>query len=277
MENLLETNRFEFIEAVDIDRLTKAVIEKYNFNLQNYSASFLNRRIVVSMQKNKISNVNELLNRLNDNTFFNSFISDMSVNGTEFFRDISVWKNIITLLIENFNSNKEFTVWFPNCANGEELYCFMYILKQYGFYDNCKVVASNVSSERIEIIKTGLFEGKNENFDLFNFNKMGFSISESTFFKTIDTAIQLDKKLLQNVEFITTNQTPLVETNTFDLVFSRNIMLFYNKEFQKELEDIIYNSLKEDGKLIIGINEQLINQVVKFKLINIEDKIYQKI
>lgn len=277
MENLLETNRFEFIEAVDIDRLTKAVIEKYNFNLQNYSASFLNRRIVVSMQKNKISNVNELLNRLNDITFFNSFKSDLSVNGTEFFRDISVWKNIITLLIENFNSNKEFTVWFPNCANGEELYCFMYILKQYGFYDNCKVVASNVSSERIEIIKTGLFEGKNENFDLLNFNKMGFSISESTFFKTIDTAIQLDKKLLQNVEFITTNQTPLAETNTFDLVFSRNIMLFYNKEFQKELEDIIYNSLKEDGKLIIGINEQLINQVEKFKLINIEDKIYQKI
>jgi len=277
MENLLETNRFEFIEAVDIDRITKAFIEKYNFNLQNYSASFLNRRIAFFMQKNKISNVNELLNRLNDITFFNSFKSDLSVNGTEFFRDISVWKNIITLLIENFNSNKEFTVWFPNCANGEELYCFMYILKQYGFYDNCKVVASNVSSERIEIIKTGLFEGKNENFDLLNFNKMGFSISESTFFKTIDTAIQLDKKLLQNVEFITTNQTPLAETNTFDLVFSRNIMLFYNKEFQKELEDIIYNSLKEDGKLIIGINEQLINQVEKFKLINIEDKIYQKI
>ena len=277
MENLFKTNRFEFIETFDIDRITTAFLDKYTFNIQNYAASFLNRRIVFSMQKNKISNVNEFLNRLNDIAFFKDFLSDLSVNGTEFFRDISVWKNTLTLLIENYNSNKEFTVWFPNCANGEELYCFMFLLKQYGFYDNCKVTASNVSAERIEIIKNGLFEGKNVNTDLLNFNKMGFSIPENSFFKTIDTAIQLDSKLLQNVDFIISNPTENKQVKKYDLVFSRNIMLFYSKEFQNGIIDTIYNALKFEGKLIIGINEQLISHVENFKLINKEDKIYQKI
>lgn len=276
MEKLFETKRFEYIETVDIDRITKAFLEKYDFNLQNYAASFLNRRIVFSMQKQKISNVDEFLNRLNDITFFNSFLSELSVNGTEFFRDISVWKNTLTLLIENCNSNKKFSVWFPNCANGEELYCFMFLLKQYGFYDNCKVTASNISLEKINTIKKGLFEDKNEKTDLANYIKIGFSGEENTFFKIVDTAIQLDNNLIQNVQFIASDPTQNKQTNKYDLVFLRNILLFYSKPFQKEVLNTIYTSLQDDGKLIIGVKEQLIDCTKNFKSINDEDKIFQK-
>ena len=120
-DNYLGTNHFEIISSGDINRIRLFLLEKYQFDVHQYAATFINRRFVYMMLKHKISNVDELLKRFSDPEFFEQFLSELSVKGTEFFRDTSMWENLLKAMIEHFSSVKDIRIWFPNCGNGEEL------------------------------------------------------------------------------------------------------------------------------------------------------------
>jgi len=277
-ESLLVTTHFENINSTDIDRINALLLKNYNFDINIYAPTFINRRVIYFMQKQKISDVNELLNRLKSKYFFEQFLFELSTNGIEFFRDTSVWENLLSLITSYCNFKRNINIWFPDCANGEDLYSLTILLKQFGFYDKCKITASNISNEKITFIKQGKYEGKNENVDLANYSNLGFATPFTKYFKTIDTAIQLDKELLTNVTFIVSNVLQEMESKDFDLVFFRNTMITYNKEYQIATIENIFNSMRTGGLLIIGIKEQLLNTDAenKFKLINVEDRIFLK-
>jgi chemotaxis protein methyltransferase CheR len=61
----------------------------------------------------------------------------------------------------------------------------------------------------------------------------------------------------------------------FDIIFCRNVMIYFNKETQSKLTDRYAKLLAEDGHLIIGHSESLFKVSEHFKLIG--KTIYQKI
>ena len=61
----------------------------------------------------------------------------------------------------------------------------------------------------------------------------------------------------------------------FDLIFCRNVMIYFNKETQSRLTDRYADYLIDDGHLIIGHSESLFKVTERFKLIG--KTIYQKI
>jgi len=278
-DNLMTTSLFEAVDPVNIDKITDLLLAKYKFDLRNYAPMFLNRRIVYIMQKYKVSNVNEFINRLLDANFFQQFLSDFIVCGTDFFRDTSVWEQLIKTITEWFSEKKQFRVWFPECGTGEELYSFTIFIKENSFYDKCLITASTISAEKIAYIKKGMYEGRAEHFDLANYTKLEFKSPAFTYFKIIDTAFQLNLGLLDNVQFESMPNVLQKKENDFDLILFRNVMLMYNKPYQINVLENIYKSLRHDGLLIIGVNEQLLSPDIenKFKMINKEGRIYQKI
>lgn len=278
-EHFSETNKFETVSFLDIDRIATILLEKYTFDLYIYAPTFLNRRMLYVMQKYKISTVDEFLKRLQSPDFFNNILFDLSVSRTEFFRDATAWESYLKVIIEQCNSKNNIQIWFPDCGNGEELYSFTILLKQNGLYNKCSITASNISNEKITFIKQGLYEGKGEKTDSLNQSKGGLSISPLAYFKVIDTAIQVDSTLLNNVTFNTSLAISKQKKQNFDVVFFRNAMLFYEKLYQINVLENIYKSMCSNGLLIIGINEQLLisESENKFKIVNKIDRIYQKI
>jgi chemotaxis protein methyltransferase CheR len=277
-ESFLATTHFESIDSFEIDRIANLLLEKYHFDLHTYAPTYCKRRIIYLMQKHKVRNVDSLIGRLDNKDFFELFLYDLHVNGIEFFRDTSVWNNLLKTIIEHCNATKEIRVWFPDCGNGEDLYSFEIVLKQFGFYDKCLITASNISSEKIAYIKQGKYEGKGETIDIANYTKLEFSAPASKYFKIVDTAIQLDKKLLDNVDFTNTSAANPINKKGFDLIVFRNAMIAYSRQYQIDVLGNIYNSLSSGGVLIIGVNEQLImpNLDNRFTVLNSEDRIYQK-
>jgi len=277
-ESFLATSHFESINSIDIDRLANLLLEKYHFDLHTYAPTYCKRRLIYLMQKHKVSNVDSLIVRFGNKDFFELFLSDLQVNGIEFFRDRSMWNNLLKTIIEHCNATSEIRVWFPDCGNGEDLYSFEILLNQFGFYDKCFVIASNISNDKIAFIKQGKYEGKSETIDIANYTKLGFSAPVSKYFKVVDTAIQLDKKLLNNVEFFNSSAANPIKKNNFDLIVFRNAMITYSRQYQTEALENVCDSLRYGGVLIIGVNEQLLipNIDNRFTVLNSEDRIYQK-
>jgi chemotaxis protein methyltransferase CheR len=63
-------------------------------------------------------------------------------------------------------------------------------------------------------------------------------------------------------------------TNKFDLIFCRNVMIYFNKKTQEILVNKFWNSLKDDGYFFIGHSESLMSIQNEFKYI--APTIYQK-
>ena len=189
-----------------------------------------------------------------------------------------MWEQLLKTITKYFSEKKQFRVWFPECGTGEELYSFTILSKENAFYDNCLITASTISAEKITYIKKGMYEGRTEHFDLANYTKLGFKSPASTYFKIIDTAFQLDHQLLDNVQFETMTNVLQNRENDFDLILFRNVMLMYATPYQINVLENVYKSIRYEGLLIIGVNEQLLSPDIenKFKMIDKEGRIYQK-
>lgn len=267
---------FETINETDIIHIIDKVKELYNFNLEYFSPIYLNRRIVYSMQKMKVVNVGEYIKRLESIDFFEQLLFDLTNDGVEFFRDSHVWKRLINHLNEHFSKNDTLKIWFPDFAGGEDLYSFLIILNIKKLLSRCLIIASGYSENRAISIKNGVYL-KPMNETIQNFKNTGMETA-SEYFKSMETAIQLQSELTDNVTFINLRQQPLHYNQAFDIVFYRNSMITLRKEYQQQIEDKIYDSLKIGGYLYIGVNERLMNipTEIQYKTIDEELRIYQK-
>ena len=63
-----------------------------------------------------------------------------------------------------------------------------------------------------------------------------------------------------------------------DLIFCRNVMIYFSRELQAAIYDKFYQSLNIDGVLVIGKTESLWGRALRlFKPIDSKERIYQKI
>jgi MCP methyltransferase, CheR-type len=60
----------------------------------------------------------------------------------------------------------------------------------------------------------------------------------------------------------------------FDVVFCRNVMIYFDKETQDGLVNRFYDKLKEGGYFFVGHSESLTGLIHRFKYV--EPSVYQK-
>jgi chemotaxis protein methyltransferase CheR len=232
------------------------------------------------MQKNKIRNIDDFIFRLEELDFFERALFDITVNATEFFRDPSFWREFIHLTSDKIESQVSYKIWMPDCASGEELYSLCIVLKEEKLLDKVKILASNLSKEKIEYIKKGTFDEKREDVNSANYKRTNLNQSfEDYITPLINNKFQIDTSLLQDVEFIHTNNIFNNPPQGIKFILFRNSMIYYNKTLQNDVVELLYNSLLPGGHLAIGNKETLniLESERKFRTVSETERIYQKI
>ncbi len=68
----------------------------------------------------------------------------------------------------------------------------------------------------------------------------------------------IDPTLKRHIEFRQINlHAPLPEVGEFDLIMLRNVMIYFNLETKRQVVQRLINTLKPDGRFIIGHAESL--------------------
>ena len=279
VENLLLSTQYEIIVASDFNRISNLLKLKYQFDLLNFAPTFIKRRIVYSILKNKVNDVNEFFIRLDEPAFFETFLFDVLGNSVDFFQDLSVWIALQTRIKTFVDLHNTCKIWFPVSGNGEELYTLLLLLHQNKLLEYCSITASNASKVCISLINKGFYEGKIENIKFLEKWKPEFISTYMHYFKVVDTAIQLDSDLLSNVQLVHEESYTSNYSNNFDFVVFRNSMIYMSKQHQIDSLEHVYAALKKEGIITIGVNEQLVIPAIETKFISIdnEERIFQKI
>lgn len=269
------------IEIADLRKLTQLVKEKYDFDFRNYAMSSFKRRIKRITELYKFKSVDALIEKLETTpSFFEEFVSEITVNVTEMFRDPSFWKVLRDQIIPNIllNHNK-ISIWHAGCSSGEEVMSMAILLKEMDILDKAHIVATDVDTEIIDRAKKGMINMKNMDLNSKNYIRFEGRYSMDRYYKEENGKAVLDPSLLAPVSFRKHDLVQGIVFSKFDLILCRNVMIYFNQTLQNDVLYKLHESLFKYGYLAIGSKESLIwcDIANKFIVVNNEEKVYKKI
>lgn len=268
------------IGIVDTRNIVKTIKETYELDFSDYALTSIKRRFERIILLHGLKHADNLINKIKDNPdFFENILKDILVETTEMFRDPSLWRwlrDVFFAKERNIKSN--FKIWLPNCVGGDELFSLAILLNETGLDDKVKTIATSLSEQTLDIIKSGKFSLKKIESSAENYKRFMGSSDFEKYYKADTNFAYRDTSLIENVEF---KKTDLIHGElpvNNDLVLFRNHFIYYNQTLQDRISKRIYDSLNHGGHLIIGIKETLGRHTISndFVVVNKFESVYKK-
>ncbi|MGQ3683499.1 MAG: CheR family methyltransferase [Candidatus Loosdrechtia sp.] len=197
---------------------------------------------------------------------FCELLNLLLVKETFFFRDKGqlniLTKKIVPELLKK-KKGEEIKIWSAGCATGEEPYSIaMSIMENFTNGSlNFSIIATDISAESLELAGKGIYKKTSmRSIDELLLNKY-FSQKEGLYY--------LHEQIKQLVRFDVMNLVkPCFPSgkNVFDIIFCKNVIIYFGLEKTKTVIQKFYDMLTEEGVLFIGYSESLWRISDKFKL-----------
>ena len=197
------------------------------------------------------------------------FIDAVSTNETYFYRGDNQFQALEEIILPNlFSKRKKISIWSAGCSTGEEPYTIQMVLSKASNSCNWKgyseIYATDLSNEVIEKAKHAVYSGRTLNFLPEEFKTKYFDKLNDDVYQVKET---VRKKVIFNTHNLLKQPPP---SSHFDIVFCRNVMIYFNRETQKYLVDNVFAKvLSQDGYLFIGHSESLIGKSENFQYAHI--------
>ncbi|MEG1027918.1 MAG: protein-glutamate O-methyltransferase CheR, partial [Oscillospiraceae bacterium] len=210
-----------------------------------------------------------------DNNEISLVINKLTTNHTYFMREPQHFRFLTNTILpyhEKNNRNKDIRIWSAGCSSGEEAYTTTMTIKDYfganaSLWDTT-ILATDISTNVLELAKTKIYEEDSLK-DVPPSWKQKYFISKGNGFYDLKPAIR------NEVVYRTFN---LMETfkykKPFDLIFCRNVMIYFDQPTKNALINKFYDALNPGGYLFIGMSESVQRDKTNFKYI--QPSIYQK-
>ena len=266
------------IEKKDFLALVKFVQENYGIDLSKKEQLIVGRlQFTVTEKgfKNFEEYVNHIIKNQNEDDI-DVMLNKLTTNYTHFLREekhFEYMKNVILPHLEKTKTNKVLSIWSAGCSSGEEPYTMTMVLKDYfskkpNAWDT-RVLATDISQNVLNKAQTATYDDQ----DLENIPKEWKSRyfvkdSQSGLYKT-------SQEVKDNVIFRTFNlMDPIKFKLKFDIIFCRNVMIYFDKPTRAALVKRFYEATNPGGYLFIGHSESLNRDDAPYKQVG--PSIYQK-
>jgi chemotaxis protein methyltransferase CheR len=246
------------LENIEIKLFLEGVFRLYGYDFRDYASSSIRRRILHMMKRENFKTVSELQDRvLHNSRFMERFLMEVSINVTSMFRDPPFYIAFREKICPFLSSLPFIRIWHVGCSTGEEVYSMAILLKEEGLYDKTKIYATDINEVVLEKAKKGVYSLNLMKEYTDNYIKAGCAGSFSEYYTTDNENAVLATNLKKNIVWAQHNLVTDSSFNEFDVIFCRNVMIYFNKSLQNKVQKLLYNSLKIGGILGLGIAESL--------------------
>ena len=248
----------------DFDFICQFAYQQAGIVLNENKREMVYRRFARIIRERKLNSFAQYCQLLRDNPEQEQryFINAITTNLTSFFReqhhfDYLAEYEIPKILVENAKK-KRIRVWSSASSTGEEPYSiaitFAETMKDKINHWDVKILATDIDCNVLNTGKEGIYEyrkiaGLPENYIKKYFVKLAQSKEDK---------YQVHKNIQKLITFKQLNllhQWPM--KGPFDIIFCRNVIIYFDKKTQQELFERYNKMLKPGGLLILGHSENL--------------------
>jgi chemotaxis protein methyltransferase CheR len=218
-------------------------------------------RLMRNLGLRHIKDLIQLLRQERDPALERQVAEAMTINETSFFRDSRPFEllrtELLPGLIESRRSTRSLRIWSAACSTGQEAYSIAMLLlecfPQLASW-NVKIEGTDISSEVVHRCQTGSYHRIEMNRGLPARNIVRFFDHHGE-----DWTVKPELRNLTSFRQanLCGDQLPFSPgTSRFDIIFLRNVMLYFSNETRKKLLTSVHRVLAPDGLLFLGSSEQ---------------------
>ena len=247
----------------DFDYIRKIVRDRSAIALEDGKQYLVDSRLaplVRKMNLNSIADLVALLRAPFSDELEQQVVEAMVTTETTFFRDLNPFealrKEVIPVLIEKRRIERSLNIWCAACSTGQEPYSLALMIREHfpqlaGW--NLKILATDLSREVLARAREGRYSQIEVNRGL----PAALLVKH---FRQHGNSWQLHDDVRSMVEFKELNLVrawPLLPR--MDLVFLRNVMIYFDVETKKGILSRMASVLRADGYLLLGGAETTFN------------------
>ena len=228
---------------------------KIGLNADTVGASSIERAISHRMSILGLSTAGRYYSLLsNDSDEVDELVEEVVVPETWFFRNKSPFEALGECVSETGFLNKDPASRTPlkilslPCATGEEPYSIAMALRDYGLTEGDFYV------DGVDVSKRALAKARRAIYGQHSFREEGVNIQEK-YFKKTRSGFQVSQDIREYVSFTKANiiSDKICPSNEFyDIIFCRNLLIYFSRETQKIVLDKLRLMLKNGGFLFVG-------------------------
>jgi chemotaxis protein methyltransferase CheR len=252
---------FEFLAGILKDRSGLSIGPDKTYLLES--------RLTPVARKNNLDDLDALVTevrRSKKEALLCEITEAMTTNESFFFRDTTPFeifeKTVLPELLESRGSRKSLRIWSAACSTGQEAYSLSMILREMAprLADwRIEIVGTDISTEVLEKAKVGIYS----QFEV----QRGLPIQLlMKYFTQISELWQIDASIRAMVTYKEFNLlTDLKALGSFDIIFCRNVLIYFDQPTKTRVLNAMANILASDGCLFMGAAETVLGISDDFK------------
>jgi chemotaxis protein methyltransferase CheR len=226
--------------------------------------------------------VQELLLPVSTQRHLEMLAGCLTIGETYFFREkrsLDVFEQDIVPELMRTGTNKAINIWSAGCATGEEPYSIAIMLSRLmaGLKKwNVEILATDINAKSLQKASEGIY-GE------WSFRGIPPPVRSAYFEAVEENRWALSSAIKKMVSFAQFNlmddffPAPSHSTTGFDVIFCRNVLMYFSPEGRRKVVQQLYRSLASDGWLIVSPTETSHELFSEFLTVNFSDAtLYRK-
>jgi len=228
----------------------------------------LESRLLPIAKKKGLSTLEELVKYMRtsvDNILKYDVVEAMTTNETSFFRDSTPFdrlkQNLLPYFVKARGTTKSLKLWSAACSSGQEPYSLAMLLREFlslqGWHMD--ILATDLSKEILSRAQEGIYS----QFEIQRGLPIQFLVK---YFTQDDDRWVVNDALKNMIRFQQINLlTDIKNKGPFDIIFCRNVLIYFDVATKSKVLADIKTVLKPDGILFLGGAETVIGISDEFK------------
>lgn len=263
MANTSSDLRTPKLTPTQFNRLGQFIHTNYGIQMPESKKVLLEGRLQKRLKENNLKDFTQYIEFLFSKQGLASelqhFVDAVSTNKTDFYREPHHFKFLREEYLPEFAKvSNHVKIWSAAASSGEELYTLAIELREFmedhkGF--SYEMLGTDISREILLRAAKGVYEEKRVEIIPLHIKRKYFLKSKNKERKNV----KVTKVLQQNLRLKTLNLMGSLSSvpGDFDLIFCRNVLIYFNRKIQEKVINNLCGKLKPGGFIFLGHSESI--------------------
>lgn len=253
------------LENAEFNRLSRFIMSQYGIKLFENKKTLLQCRLQKRIRALNYGSFREyvdyVLSSKGQQEEVVKMVDAVTTNKTDFFREPVHYDFLFNKGLDhylNISGKNKISIWSAGCSSGEEPYTLAMIINEFASQRrpiDFNILATDISESVLQHALVGIYSVEKTLPVPILFKQKYFLRGKSQF----ENKVRICKEMRDHIDFrkfnlITTDYKGLGQ---FDIIFCRNVLIYFERELQFRILRQFCNVLKPNGYLFLGHSETI--------------------